>query len=189
MSYIYYPGCKYTVLSPTTSKKIKDYIQTKDNTKVAGCCRVDHRLLKEGDTALVVCPTCLFNLKKNAPKAGVQSLWEVLAEDMSFPWPNYKGKAISVQDCKDTVDNKKLQNSVREILKKMNVTIVEIDKSFEKADNFCNISPTHTENQIKRHCETFVTDTVVSYCTGCHNALKIGGKKAVHLLDLIWNNC
>ncbi len=185
MSYVYFPGCKYTELSPEISAKIKDYFREKLGMRIAGCCRTNHSLLTEQDTALVVCPTCLSNLKDTAPQAEIQSVWELLAEDDQFPWPDYKGREITVQDCKDTCNNRKLQDGVRKILGRMNVNIVELDKSFEKADYFCNVSPQNTEAKIKEDCQSYTTDTVVCYCTGCFNALKIGEVNGLHLMNLI----
>lgn len=194
MAYVYFPGCKYTALSPATSKKMQEYLKTKRNMAVTGCCSVNHKQLTSGDKALVVCPTCLFKLSETAPQSEVLSVWEVLADDDGFPWPDYKGKAITIQDCVDTADNPEWQQAVRKVLMRMNVHIVEIEKSFEKAD-FCNIetsaSPLPKEEQMEqlvRHCEEYTTDMVVCYCTGCLNSLRIGGVNGIHLVDLVMGN-
>lgn len=193
MAYVYFPGCKYTALSPETSSKIKKYLNEKRNMMVTGCCRVNHNKLTKQDIALAVCPTCLFNLQQSAPQVKSQSLWEILADDDDFPWPDFGGHAITVQDCMDTSNNLEWQSAVRSILKRMNVTVVEIEESFEKAD-FCNIeaskSPESKEKkmeQLMNHCKQYTTDTVVCYCTGCYNSLKIAGMHSVHLIDMIMN--
>lgn len=191
MSYIYFPGCKYTALAPQTSAKIKDHLQEKMKISVTGCCRIHHKLLTDQDTALVVCPTCYFNLQESAPQAQVMSIWELLAEQEDFPWPDYQGKSITVQDCIDTRENPKWQQAVRTILNRMNLKIIEIEKSFDQAD-FCNIetsaSPEPKEKQMEQlldHCNQYTTESVLCYCTGCFNSLKIGGVHGIHLMDLI----
>lgn len=191
MPYIYFPGCKYTALSPENSKKIKTYLHEKNGLTVTGCCRANYQMLTADDTALVVCPTCLFQLRETAPQAASMSIWEYLAEDEQFPWSDLEGKTITVQDCIDTADNPGWQHAVRKILRRMNVNIVEIEKSFEKAD-FCNIetstSPEPKEMQMERlleHCHAYTTDTVVCSCTGCCNSLRIAGVDGVHLMDFI----
>lgn len=190
MPYTYFPGCKYTALSPQTSAKIKDYLQKKE-VSVTGCCRINHKILTHEDTALVICPTCYFNLLDTAPQADTISIWEFLAEQDDFPWPDYHGKEITVQDCIDTRNHLKWQQAVRTILNRMNLKVVEIEKSYEKAD-FCNIetskSPEPNEKQMEQlldHCSQYTTESVVCYCTGCFNSLKIGGIHGIHLMDLI----
>lgn len=119
------------------------------------------------------------------------SIWELLAEQKDFPWPDYQGKSITVQDCIDTRENPKWQQAVRTILNRMNLKIIEIEKSFDQAD-FCNIeTSTSTEpkekqmEQLLEHCNQYTTKSVLCYCTGCFNSLKIGGVHGIHLMDLI----
>lgn len=194
MSNIYFPGCKYTALSPQTSTKIKEYLQGKMAVSITGCCRVHHKPLTAEDTALVICPTCYFNLRQNAPQAQTISIWEMLADQDDFPWPDYQGKSITVQDCMDTRNHPRWQQAVRIILQRMNLTVIEIEKSFTQAD-FCNIETSISAEpkekqmeQLRNHCKEYTTESVVCYCTGCLNSLKIGGAQGIHLMDVIMEN-
>lgn len=191
MPYVYFPGCIFTAQSPEASERMKRYLSQNCGVTVTGCCRANYSKLSQGDTALIVCPTCLFNLQKNAPNAHVLSLWEVLADDNAFPWPDYRGDRITMQDCIDTRSNPGWQQAARRVLKRMNASVVEIAASFEKAD-FCNIETMKSDETIQQrrqrltsHCEEYTTDTVACYCTGCRNSLRIAGVNGVHLLDMV----
>ena len=184
MSYVYYPGCQYTDLSPEVSVRMQNYLEQRFHMKITGCCRKNSHLLTEQDTAFCVCPTCLTNLRTRAPRATVLSLWELLADDDRFPWPDYQARAITVQDCMDTCNQPGLQHAVRKILSRMNVTAIEIEQSFSRAD-FCR---PRTEEQIRRtmkHCKNYPTDSAVCYCTGCLKGINLSGKQGIHLIDLI----
>ena len=215
MSFIYYPGCKYTNRAPENSKKLTEYLHERFDMKITGCCSTYYRSLSSKDTAVYVCPTCCAILQESAPQAEIMSVWELLNEDDKFPWPNYEGKEVTIQDCWRTHDNRPMQDAIRSILRRMNFQTVEIQEAYDKA-NFCGISllklqspryerlapkrfiedagdkfiPCTEEDQIrqmKAHCLQYQTDTVVCYCTGCLEGLQIGGAHGVHLMDLVIN--
>lgn len=184
MSYIYYPGCQYSQYSPETTEKIKQYLGNRFGMESTGCCRVNHARLNAGDTAVCVCPTCSFVLEESAPQAKVKSLWEVLAEDEQFPWPDYGNRPITVQDCMDMRGNEPLKQAVRDILKRMNLQVTELAME-QQAFDFCRPRTDEALEQTKVHCQNYETDMVVCYCTGCHKGLKAADIHGVHLLNLI----
>ena len=213
MSQLYFPGCKYTAHAPEKSERLSRYLHERFGLEVTGCCSVYHKALSEQDTAVYICPTCSAILEESAPQAQTVSVWELLAEDDQFPWPAYRGKRITVQDCWRTHDHRKMQDAIRAVLKRMGFEIVEIENSYERAA-FCGISllsapspryeqlaprrfiqnadgrfqPCTKEVQTARmqeHCRQYVTEEVVCYCTACLEGLRIGGVKGVHLMDLV----
>ncbi len=216
MSVFYFPGCKVTLHSPENSRKIRQYLMQRYDMRSAGCCNTQLDRLTGSQTAVYICPTCGAFMKEYTPETASSSVWENLENDDAFPWPDYGGEAISVQDCWRSFDNRPMQNAIRHILKRMNVEVVEIGENFEKT-NFCGISlmkpqspryarfapvrfieragekfipktePEKTE-KMKKHARQFTTAKVVCYCTGCLEGLEIGGVNAVHLLDLVTAN-
>lgn len=212
MANIYFPGCNYIKHSPNNSRSIAHYLQEKYDMPIARCCAIDYKNLTAEDTAIYVCPTCSGILSESSP-AKCLSIWELLVEDDQFPWPDYHGEKITLQDCWRTHDNRGMQDAVRTILRRMNVEIVEMGMSREKAnfcgtsllkkqsprykklapkrfienagDNFIPHSKEEQENRMKEHCSQFETEKVVCYCTGCLKGLKLGGANGVHLMDLV----
>lgn len=213
MSTVYFPGCKYTIHSRVNSRKIRQYLIRQHGIRQTGCCSTGLDTLREEDTAVYTCPTCSAFMQEYTPKNRSLSIWEILENDEAFPWPDYSGDTMTVQDCWRSFDNRPMQDAVRHILGRMNVETVEIAKNFEKTD-FCGSSlmktqsprytrfapvrffdhakdkfiplpPEEQERQMQEHGKQFTTEKVVCYCTGCLHGLKLGGVNAVHLMDLI----
>lgn len=42
-------------------------------------------------------------------------------------------------------------------------------------------------NFMKEHCKQFTTEKVVCYCVKCDAGIKMGGKKSVNLINLLFN--
>ena len=213
MACIYFPGCKYTAHSPEKSKQLSEYLEKKMGIGTTGCCSIHYKDLTEEDTAIYICPTCRAILQESAPQAKLMSVYELLMEDGDFPWPDYKGTKITVQDCWRIYDERPMQDAVREVLKRMNFSVFEIEDSFEKAD-FCGISllrpyseryeylarkrfiedagnkfvsypPEEQKRIMEQHCAQYKTEFVTCYCTGCLEGLELGEAKGIHLMDLI----
>lgn len=213
MPYVYFPSCKYTACSPENSRSIQTYLSEKHGASVTGCCGPNHGNLAKEDTAVYVCNTCAAFLREGAPQAKSVSVWEILKDDADFPWPDYHGEKMALQDCWRVYDNRPQQDAVRGVLARMNIQVVEIADSFERTD-FCGVSllkpaparygqyapirfvekatdkfHPHTEEEQKQsmeaHCKQFGTNKVVCYCTACLEGLKMGGANGLHLMELL----
>lgn len=138
----------------------------------------------------------------------------MIDEDTDFPFPDYGGEAITIQDCWVGFDKRKIQDAVRSLLKKMNFTIVELEENFEKT-KFCGVNllspclesnaklapkryvekfaymftPMEKDEQIehfKKHCSKIKTKKVACYCKFCRDGLRMGGKEGLHMLELLF---
>ena len=107
------------------------------------------------------------------------------------------------------------QNAVREILRRMNIEIVEIDENFART-KFCGYSlyqpqPSrnpklapkrfledakglfieHTAEEkralMQAHCSKSSTDKVIAYCHYCVRGLRLGGKTTFHLAQILFD--
>ena len=134
--------------------------------------------------------------------------------DKNFKYPNFGGEAITIQDCWRSKENLSEQEAVREILRRMNFKVVELQENHEQT-KFCGVSlyqpqvprnpklaprrflhgaqglfQPHTDEQKKllmqEHCAQIPTEKVVAYCHYCIRGLKLGGKKAFHLAELLF---
>lgn len=211
--FVYYPSCNFTIASKEGSKRIKEYLKEKHGMRIEGCCHIGHKSLTDQDTAVTVCQSCSAIVRENVPQANEISVFEILDSDKDFPWPDLKGERITIQDCWRANGKKALRDSVRSIMKKMNIEIVELEENYDKTE-FCgvfryNIVPeramkvapkyftekmkgtialnTKEEQQkiMENHCKLYTTDRVVCYCNSCLRGVKQGGANGVHLMDLI----
>lgn len=214
MSMIYFPSCKFTAYSPASSGKIKEYLQANYDIQIAGCCRPGHKSVTEKDTVIYICNTCATFCRESTSAHQVLSIWELLTQDKKFPFPDHRGKTLTLQDCWRSHDNQAQQEAVREILRLMNIEILEMEENYDQT-KFCGTSlleplpkqngelaprrfienadrffsshtPEEQESLMKNHCASIQTNEVVGYCVACVKGINLGGKQGIHLLDLLF---
>ena len=215
MAAIYFPSCKFSAAFPESSKKIQKYLKERHGMEIAGCCRKSRLSLTEKDTAIFICHTCMAICEESSNVGKTLSLWELLNNDIDFKLPDYGGMKLTVQDCWRSFDRKNEQKCVRNLLKKINISIVEQNENFEKT-KFCgtslfngpdeennrlvpsrlgscsesvftSLSPSLQKQKMEAHCSHINTGSVLCYCATCTKGVEIGGKRAIHLLNLIYD--
>ena len=211
MTIYYFPGCKYKAASPQNNARLKTYLAERFGAVTADCCSVDHGRPGAGDEALYQCPTCGLILAESCSAGRLRSVYELLLEDERFPWPDLSGEAMTVQDCWRTRKNKAFLDAVRECLRRMNVTVVEIEQRYGRAD-YCGPSLYRTPSpryadlapkalvqswqtsplpedeiavKMREHARRWTTQKVVCTCAGCLAGVTMTGHTPVHLLDLV----
>jgi hypothetical protein len=121
-----------------------------------------------------------------------------------------------VQDCWRARGRAEEQAAVRELLRRMNVRVLELPDSRDKTD-FCGVSllrpapprnlklapkrfvekaagkfMPHSADEQKRlmtdYAARFAGNEVVDYCHYCHEGLLLGGAKAYHLAELLFGD-
>jgi len=234
---IYIASCVFTSRYPILSQKIQKYVTEHYGMEIVRCCVPNYKLqiftdkmpvdyqdiwqglpdtgeFAAGDNVYTLCHNCLAIIEETKPEVNERSLWEYISEDESFPFPNYKGRTVTLQDCWRTYDRRPEQEAVRAILDKMNIQVVERLDNFEKT-NFCGytlyepciprnaamaprrfvdqaegkfIEDTQEEKQtlMEAHCRTFETDEVVAYCHYCQAGLELGGADVIHIAGLLF---
>lgn len=104
---------------------------------------------------------------------------------------------------------------MRELLRRMNFEIVELEENFERT-KFCGYSlyqpqpprnpklapkrflhgaqglfkehsQQEKENLMREYCAKISTEKVVAYCHYCVRGLKLGGKNAFHLAQILFD--
>lgn len=200
MTTFYLPGCKFTKLDPQASKALIRFCKEQLDAIILGCCLKEFAMPKANDTVIYVCPTCALIMQESSPSVKLKSIYEVVLEYDCLPplsWVDLKKEKITVQDCWRSRNHPNLQASVREILKKMNASIVELENNFEHSD-YCGSSllqepspryktfapnlfkdpifkPCSFEEQEKilsKHAEQYSTVFVGCYCTGCFEGIQ-----------------
>lgn len=215
MPMIYLPSCKFTAYSPEASKRIQRYLSENNDIQIGGCCRPLHKKLTNNDTVVYICNTCSAFCTESSAAEKAISIWELLENDEQFPYPDYGHRKMAVQDCWRVYDNASQQKAVRNIIKKMNIDIEELDENYDKT-RFCGVSLyeplpkqngdfapkrfienaeglfiPHTEEErtvlMKNHCAAITANEVICYCVACIKGINHGEKKGIHLLDLLFS--
>lgn len=212
--YVYLPSCNFTAACPDSSKKIKAYLAAKPDVRVAGCCRPTQKTLAAGDTVLSICLTCSAITREVSPQVGEMSFWDYLLHDPDFPWPDFGGERMTVQDCWRARHKPALQKAVRACMARMHLEPVELEENFEKTQfdgvwRFSDapirrnigiapvyfsevqehgITPLPPEEQQARMtawAKQYTTPRVLTYCNACLQGVRMGGADGVHLMELL----
>lgn len=216
MSKIFFPSCKAKASYEYASEKLQEYITATSGLEPIGCCRTGHKNLTAEDTAIVVCNNCAAILEESSHVGRIEFIWDIINQDSDFPFPDYHGEAMTIQDCWIAVEKRAVQNTIRSLLNKMNITIVELADNYEQT-RFCGVNlltpcaksnaklaprryvkhgshmftPMEQEEQVQHftaHCAQITTDRVVCYCKFCTEGISMGGKTGVHILNLLFPN-
>lgn len=210
---IYYlPSCKFTAASPEASAAIRAWLAAR-GVAVAGCCKAPQSRFGRGDTVLFNCSSCCMVACERSPEANVLSVYEFLAAAPDFPWPDYGGERITVQDCRRMRERRAMLDAVRACLLKMNMVPVELKENRERAafdgtflfnpidgrtvnaapKAFAKLiaeaqellPPQEQRRRMREWAGRYVTRRVAAYCNGCTKGARDGGADAVHLLALM----
>lgn len=213
MAYYYFPSCKVTAQFKDASKRTKEYVEQQIGVSPIGCCRPNHTKLTSDDTALVVCNNCAAIIEENT-EAEIIFLWQMIDQDSDFPFPDYHGEEMTIQDCWIAFEKRHVQNAVRSLLRKMNIKVVELENNYEKT-TFCGVNllspctesnaklahkryveqfphmftPMEHDEQVahfRKHCEQITTQKTVCYCKFCTDAINKGGRESLHILELLF---
>lgn len=219
MARVFFPGCKVKARYPQASARLLEYLQERGIVdEVVGCCRTCHQNLKPDDIAVCICVNCMAMIDEDAANRSTVNAWELIDADEDFAFPSHAGMTVSVQDCGRSYDRASLHDAVRSILRKMNVTVVEMseargdsvycgwsafapvpaqDASFaphrygvdaQRRGMFVETPKDQAREMLLEHVGSIPADEVVCYCTACHTGLEESGKRAVNLVELVFGS-
>lgn len=223
MQYHYFPSCNFTHFFPQESEKVKHYLSERFGAEIVTCCHKSRNDFPIEDTALTICQSCSLMVRERESALGKAiepfqtreiNVFELLAQDELFPWPDLQGEEITLQDCFRAKDKPQLLDAVRTCLHKMNATIIELPDNRDKClydgrfllrkpapaavndapHYFHEILPQylHIMNKEEQdawlldYAKRFTTRRVVGYCNTCVTALCDVGVDAVHLAELMF---
>ena len=235
--YVYVASCVFTREYPELSVKIQDYLSKNFNIPIMRCCVPKYKLKEFTDfmpnwlqnswsstpdflditpnqTVICICHNCSAIFEEYRPDIKRISLWEFILSDENFNFSNYNNEKIALQDCWRAYDNHTEQEAVRDLLRKMNIDIVELKNNHEKTEfcgdslyktapprnlklapkrfvenaygKFVSHSPKEREELMKEYCMEIPTEKVIAYCHYCVNGLNLGGKQGIHLAELLF---
>ena len=193
MKKVFAPGCALMIYKPKLEEKVLHFLNSKlggDIEEYLICCRHKPNLAK-GTQIINICAGCDRRYRELYEGITTISLWEVLAKEKEFPFPDYKGKEMTILDACPTRDQERVHNAVRVLLEKMNITLVEPEKTKTKGiccgDSFYGSIPVEkVKEHMKKRAHEMPVEDVVVYCVSCSKSMYIGGKKPRYLVDLLF---
>lgn len=186
------PGCALSIYKPEKERQILQYLQENfaDVKLHKTCCRHKPKL-PDVSTIINVCAGC--DRRFSTLYEGIQtvSLWEVIDALGNFPLPDYQGREMSIHDACPVRNKPAVHQAVRNLLKKMDIKIVEAaahgTKSVCCGDGLypaCSIE--QIQAAMKKRADSMPCEHVAVYCVSCIKALHIGKKQPQHLVDLLF---
>lgn len=149
----------------------------------------------EIETMILACPNCKAVFEKES-QIKSHLLWEILPL-IGLP-EEVRGKAkesdmvFTIHDSCSAREDKAAQDGIRWILTELGYKYVESEYSREKT-RCCGyggmvnpVNPELTRKVMQRRIKTLADYPVVVYCATCRSALSQAGRKAWHIMDLIW---
>jgi len=141
-------------------------------------------------TVVTACSSCFRMFTDHQPDVKVESLWSVL-ERIGLPQGALSSvKTLAIHDPCTTRHDTAIQNSVRKLLGQCGVTVKELDGpelttccGFGGLASFAN--PEVTNKIVDKRVAQSDAD-YLTYCAMCRDNFSRRGKRALHLLDLVF---
>jgi len=187
MKKIFAPGCALTIYKPALVEKIYDLLKEKTGVteRLDICCR-NQPSLEPGTQVINICPGCDRRYRENYNDSSTISLWEILAESEFFPFPDYKGKKMTIIDACPTRSKERINKAIRKLISKMNIQLVEPAKNTCCGDIYWGkLSVEEVKERMVHRAGEMPLEDVVVYCISCSKSVFIGGKKPYYMVDLL----
>jgi glutamate synthase (NADPH) small chain len=213
--YAFFPGCQLCASSPSQVMDTYGHLRSCISDGVGlmlGCCcapaywAAREDLFQEGlgvfkanwerlgkPEMILACSTCLRTFRDHLKEVPVLSLWQVL-EEKGLPTPGMppaKGTVVAIHDPCTTRHDPETQETVRRLANRLGVTIAELPLSRDLTE-CCgfgglmrNANPSVAKEVVLRRARQSEHD-YLSYCAMCRDNLAGAGKRALHLLDLVF---
>ena len=192
MGRVYAPGCALMIYKPWLAQRVLTTLRAElgEVAEHGVCCRHQPELAP-GTEVINTCAGCDRRYRELYEGISTVSLWEVLAESETFPFPDYGGATMSVHDACPTRTEERVHDAVRRLLERMNVVVVEPEATRTRAvccgDSFFGRLPDARVKQLMaRRASEMPADDVVVYCVSCVKAMYLGGRRPRYLVDLLF---
>jgi uncharacterized protein YndB with AHSA1/START domain len=191
--YLFAPGCALVLYREELVSRLHEYLRFLygDVDLLLTCCRHTPRAAI-GRTVINVCPGCDRRYRENYDSPSTVSLWEVLAKQDDFDFPDYGGRSMTVLDACPTRDQARVHNAIRRLAERMNISVVEPERTRERStccgDTFYGQLPTEQVlRQMRAKASSMPLDDVIVYCVSCSKSMFNGGRRPRYMIDLLFN--
>lgn len=192
MQQIYAPGCALLIYKPELANKVASFLNKElgDTAEHLTCCRHEPKLVR-GTQIINTCAGCDRRYRELYEGITTISLWEILANSVDFPFPDYQGIEMAIHDACPTRTEERVHDAIRKLLAKMNIKVVEPKATRTSAiccgDSFYEKLPIEqVKEQMKKRADQMPCEEVVVYCVSCIKSMHIGGKKPRYIIDLLF---
>lgn len=142
---------------------------------------------------IVACSSCAATFEKYLPMISTISLWEVL-DQYGLPTVDIKkGKRVlSIHDACASRHNSAVHTSIRNIVKRLGYKVEEQAYAREKAKccgygGLVSCANPEQAEDFAKDCATQSKEEMLVYCAMCKDAMVKEGKRAYHILDLLYD--
>ncbi|HPS79620.1 MAG TPA: hypothetical protein PLS53_15775 [Thermoanaerobaculaceae bacterium] len=192
MRTVYAPGCALMLYKPELARKVLGCLRAELGhvDEHLTCCKHEPGL-PPATRVVNTCPGCDKRYRQLYEGVSTISLWEVLAESSTFPFPDYGGQLMTVLDACPTRDQGRVHEAIRTLLGRMNIAVEEPSNTRTSGtccgDTFYGALPVERVKELmaKRAGEMPAEDVVV-YCVSCCKSMHIGGKRPRYMVDLLF---
>ena len=193
MKYIFAPGCALVLYKPHLVEKLHRFLEQSYGVMdlLLTCCR--HTPQIPPDVCVInICPGCDRRYRENYARPSTVSLWELLAENDAFDFPDYRSQEMTIIDACPTRDQDRIHLAVRALAEKMNIAIVEPAKTKRKStccgDTFYGkIATEQVIIQMKKKADEMPVENILVYCVSCSKSMFVGDKQPRYLIDLLFS--
>ena len=213
-AHVFFPGCQLCASAPGQVRRVYAHLLEVLPGGVGlmlGCCGApafwagredEFRTVCEGFledwTALgqprliAACSTCFRMFSEHLPQVPTVSLWQAL-DAMNLPPPAAAatGLRLAIHDPCTTRPYPAVQDAVRRIVKRLGVSAEELTLGRDKTE-CCgfgglmqNANPDLSREVAARRARISPLD-YLTYCAMCRDSLAAVGKRALHLLDVVF---
>jgi hypothetical protein len=192
MRALFAPGCALFLYKPLLVEKLRAYLDSRCGPlEVLSACCHHTPTIPPGMKVVTTCPGCERRYRQNYPEPLAVSLWELLTGDAGFPFPDYQGRKMTIIDACPTRDQKRIHDAVRALAARMNIVIVEPDRTREKGtccgDTFYGVLPTgQVIERMKAKGGEMPLAEILVYCVSCSKSMFVAGKHPRYLVDLLF---
>jgi Fe-S oxidoreductase len=213
-SQVFFPGCQLCASAPALVQRTYARLiatLTDGVGLMLGCCgapafwagqedafqQVCDDFVKDwtslGQPGLIIaCSTCFNMFSEHLPQVPVVSLWELIAlRDLPKPSDAVAAPVLAIHDPCTTRPYPTIQKAVRAILMHLGISAEELPLGGDKTE-CCgygglmqNANPELAREVALRRARSSPRD-YLTYCAMCRDSLAAVGKRAVHLLELIF---
>ena len=192
MKKLFAPGCALVLYKPHLVDRLHDHLEKRFGTMetLLTCCR-HVPPLPSGTEVINACPGCDRRYRENYPDSSTISLWELILEHSFLPLPDYRNQQMTIIDACPTRDQPRVQEAIRELARRMNISLVEPRSTRSKStccgDSLWGTVPTEqVVQQMKKKASTMPVDDVLVHCVSCAKAMFVGEKRPRYLVDLLF---
>lgn len=192
MNYIFAPGCALLLYKPDLAEAAHEFLVSSlgEMEMLLTCCQ-HIPPIPEGTTVINVCPGCDRRYRTEYDSPRTISLWELVAESDTFPFPDYGSQPMTIIDACPTRDQDRIHDALRTLASKMNIELVEPDRTKRSATCCGDISYGKTPTrlvieQMKSKADEMPLDNIIVYCISCIKAMFVGARHPRYMLDLLF---